>query len=126
MHTRQQERGRLARELPCSKLAGEPPALLPVLRGCHEQLQIDCIEPLIELLAHISQMRDFLKSEFLVQPNARCLIRRDVRQNGTKARVPCRINQCLEQLTPNPLTLKITMHIDGVFQHTRSGIGGSE
>jgi len=81
---------------------------------------------LIELLANISQMSDLLKSEFLVKPNARCLVRRDVRQNGAKTRVPCRINQCLEQLTPNPPMVKIMMHIDGVFQRACGSIGGSE
>jgi hypothetical protein len=84
------------------------------------------IEPLIEFLANFSQMSDLLKSELLVQPNARCLIRRDVRQNGTKAGVPCRLNQRLEQLTPNPLPVKIVMDIDGVFQRACGGIGGSE
>src|SRR5208282_6777614 len=80
----------------------------------------------MEFLARILQRRDLLKSEFLVQSKARCLIRRDVRQKGAKAQVPRRLNQCLEQLTPNPLTVKVMMHIDGVFQHARGGISVSE
>lgn len=53
--------------------------------GCQMQLQINGIEPLIKFMPNLSQMSDLLKTKFLVQPNARGLIRGDVRQQGARA-----------------------------------------
>ena len=71
-------------------------------------------------------MRNFLKPELLVQPNAGVLICGDVCQNGTKAHPPGGTNQFREQPAPNPLTKEVMMHIDGVFQGAGHGISGSE
>jgi hypothetical protein len=96
------------------------------LRFGQEQLQIHCVEPLIELLTDLPQMRNFLKSELLVQPDAGFLICGDVRKNGTKALLPGGINQFRKKPASNPLTEEIVTHIDGVFQGAGDGISGSE
>lgn len=71
-------------------------------------------------------MRDFLKSELLVQPDAGFLICGDVRKNGTKALLPGGSNQFCEKPASNSLSEEIVMHIDGVFQGAGGGISGSE
>ena len=89
-------------------------------------MHIDGVEPLIELLADLPQMRNLLKSELLVQPNTGCLIGRDVRKNGAKANSPGGGNQFREEPAPDPLSEEVVMHIDGIFQGASEGISGPE
>jgi hypothetical protein len=71
-------------------------------------------------------MGNFLKSELFVQPDTGILVRRDIRENGMKALPTGGVNQFLEKPAPNPLTVKIMMYIDGVFQGAGDGISGPE
>ena len=58
-------------------------------------MQIHGVEPLVEFSANLAQVRNFLKPELLVQPEAGGLVRGDVRKDGTKSLSPGGVNQFL-------------------------------
>ncbi len=49
-----------------------------------QQLEVNRVKALIELLAYVAQMGHFLKSEFLMEPDARCLVGGDIGQERTE------------------------------------------
>ena len=91
-----------------------------------QQVKIDCVEPLVELPPDLVQVRNLLKAELLVQPDAGALVRGDVREDGAKTLSTGGGNQFREEPAPNSLAVKIRMHIDRVFQGAGDRVGFSE